>query len=289
MDDAIVTALQNPAIMIDKSASPASVSAVGEVITYSYVVTNTGDVTLTNVTVSDTHISPDPICGPWTLAPGASMTCTAEYAVTQGDLDAGHIYNVGIGRGQPPIGPPVTDDDEVDVPTVQMPAITLDKSAAEASYDAVGDVIHYTFVITNTGNVTLNPVSLSDSLVGVTCDDLDMALAPGEFMTCTGSYTITQGDLDAGHVYNLATASGQPPVGAPVTATDEVDVPADQMPAIAIDKMAWPTTVQVAGSPIIYTYVVENTGNVTLHGVSVSDDLVGAITCPPIRWLRVSR
>jgi len=61
-----------------KSADKTSVSAVGDVITYSFVVTNTGNVTLHNVTVTDTQIAPavaltsGPTCPTSTLAPGIS-------------------------------------------------------------------------------------------------------------------------------------------------------------------------------------------------------------------------
>ena len=36
---------------------------------------------------------------------------------------------------------------------------------AQSSVDAAGDVIHYSFPVTNTGNVTLTGVSLADPLI----------------------------------------------------------------------------------------------------------------------------
>ena len=109
------TALQCPApsLSIVKSADKTSVSAVGQVITYAFRVTNTGNVTLTNVTVTDTQISPalaltsGPTCPSSTLAPGASETCTATYTVTQADLSQNQITNAAVVTGTPPSGPPV--------------------------------------------------------------------------------------------------------------------------------------------------------------------------------------
>ena len=82
---------------------------------------------------------------------------------------------------------------------VQSRALTLVKTATPATYDAVGDVISYSYVVKNTGNVTLaGPVTVTDDKATVTCPA--GGLAPGASMTCTASYTITQGDLDAGSV-----------------------------------------------------------------------------------------
>ena len=71
------------------------------VITYSYRVTNTGNVTLTSVGVTDPMpgLSAINCNGVTSLAPGASVTCTATYTTTQADVDAGSITNTGTRRG----------------------------------------------------------------------------------------------------------------------------------------------------------------------------------------------
>ena len=61
-------------------------------------------------------------------------------------------------------------------------------------YDAVGDVINYSYKITNTGNVTLHlPFVVTDDKT--TVPDGAGPLAPGAYVTVTASYTITQADL----------------------------------------------------------------------------------------------
>ena len=61
-------------------------------ISYSYAVTNTGNVTLAGpVTVADDKATVT--CPAGGLAPGASMTCTASYTITQADLDSGSVKN----------------------------------------------------------------------------------------------------------------------------------------------------------------------------------------------------
>jgi len=167
------------------------------------------------------------------------MTCTATYTVTQADVDAGEITNTATADSDD-IAEPVTAKALVDVP--QDTDLTLAKSANPTSYDSVGDVITYSIVVTNTGNVTLTNVEVTDSLVGasaIICTDADTTgpsniietLAPtDEPVTCTASYTMTQGNLNDGSVTNTATATaadqgpGEPPTD--VTASDSATVTA---------------------------------------------------------------
>ena len=147
-------------------------------------------------------------CPVTTLAPGESTTCTATYTLTQADVDAGHVANTAtVDRHATRNGTDVTATDSTDTPIAAGPAITLDKQAGVPSGDAAGDTIAYTFLVTNTGNVTLTGVTVDDPLVGaVSCPVT--TLAPGASTTCTATYTLTQADVDAGVVDNTATATG---------------------------------------------------------------------------------
>src|SRR6478735_10461694 len=93
-------------------------------ISYSYLVTNNGNVTLHDVRVSDPHDGLSPLgcdpAQPASLDPGQTMTCTASYTTTQADLDAGSITNVGTVTGTPPTGPAVTDTDDAVVTADQL-------------------------------------------------------------------------------------------------------------------------------------------------------------------------
>jgi len=100
-----------PAVGLVKSASVQEYSAAGTVITYTYTVTNTGDVPLAKVTVTDPMAGLSAInCGGSgsnvipSLAVGASETCTATYKTTAGDVKAGSITNVGTVTGTSPTG-----------------------------------------------------------------------------------------------------------------------------------------------------------------------------------------
>src|SRR6202021_2655334 len=99
----------NPKIALVKSASITSYSAAGTPVTYSYKVTNSGNVTLTSVSVTDPMAGLSAItCPGTTLAPGASETCTATYTTTQTDVNNGAITNTGTATGTAPNGTKVT-------------------------------------------------------------------------------------------------------------------------------------------------------------------------------------
>lgn len=124
------------------------------------------------------------------------MTCTATYITTQEDVDSGSVANTATATGHPPSGPDVTAQSSVTIPAKQSPAISLTKSGLPPSYAVAGTTITYAYVATNTGNVTLDPVSLTDSKLGtITCPQT--ALAPGASMTCNASSPITADDVDA--------------------------------------------------------------------------------------------
>ena len=222
--------------MVDKSAGAivdvdGNGPDAGDTITYTFTVTNTGNVTLNPVALSDPKLGGALTCPATTLAGGASMTCTAvTYTLTVADVDAGAVNNTATVTGTPPTGPAVTGTDNTSPPIAGSPAISLDKTAVtivdgDGNGPDAGDTITYTFLITNTGNVTLTAVAVSDPLLGaITCPA--GALAPGATRTCTPvTYTLTQADIDAGTRNNTATATGTPPTGPAVTGTDTTTTP----------------------------------------------------------------
>ncbi|MFC3879250.1 gliding motility-associated C-terminal domain-containing protein, partial [Algoriphagus namhaensis] len=88
-----VPAGQVPSIEILKEADKSSVSEVGEVITYTLTVTNTGNVALTDVSIEDPKLSYSENIGD--LGVGESQQITLTYIVTISDiLDQGDILNV---------------------------------------------------------------------------------------------------------------------------------------------------------------------------------------------------
>ena len=72
---------------VDKSSTTTAISATGAV-PYSYLLTNTGNVTLTGIALVDDKTDAAPVCVDATLAPLATTTCSAVHTVTQAELDS---------------------------------------------------------------------------------------------------------------------------------------------------------------------------------------------------------
>jgi uncharacterized repeat protein (TIGR01451 family) len=157
------------------------------------------------------------VCSPTangsSLAPGASITCTASHTITQADLDAGSFFNEAcVSSTTPNSNSPCSD---VTTPGTKNPHLTITKTdnLNPAKYDHVGQVITYTIVATNDGNVTLSGVTVTDdpSLDNFSCLPSNPAdLAPGATITCTGTHSITAADLSAGSFKDTACADDGP-------------------------------------------------------------------------------
>ena len=103
-----------------------------------------------------------------------------------------------------------------DVIGIQNPELTLVKSADRAEYTAPGEIINYILTVTNTGNVTITGITVSDPIVTVTCPGAPYTLVPGASRTCTAQYTVTAADVLAGSIINTADAAGTSPSAVPV-------------------------------------------------------------------------
>ena len=268
---------QAPALTIDKTAKASY--GPGDMITYSYLVTNTGNVTINALAVSDDKLGAI-TCPVSSLAPAAFTTCTATHLVSGADLDLGSITNTATADGSPTGGVlvPATDTLTVAI-TGQAPALSLKKTSDQDGY-VVGDTIDYTYLVTNTGNVAIGNLAVTDDkLADVTCPATPTTLNPGDTITCTATYKTVAADV--GKITNNAKVTGDPPTGDPVQATDSrtVTVTAAAAPALSLKKTS-DQDGYVVGDTIDYTYLVTNTGNVAIGNLAVTDDKLADVTCP---------
>ncbi|MBN1478787.1 T9SS type A sorting domain-containing protein, partial [candidate division KSB1 bacterium] len=251
----------------------------GDPVTWTYVVTNTGNVTLTNIVVTDDiegEIGTIP-----SLDPGQSATLT-----WNGTASVGQYANVGTASTTYD-GQTVEESDPSHYLGTIRPEPSLDIEKATNGQDAddptgpnitEGDVVTWTYVVTNTGNVTLTSIVVTDDKIGDvgTIPSLD----PGQSHTLTKTGTATLGqygnvgtattthedqtiqDSDPSHYFGIQKATPSLDIE---KATNGEDADAPKGPEI------------MEGDKVTWTYVVTNTGNVTLTNIVVTDDVLGQV------------
>ncbi|HVA85453.1 MAG TPA: hypothetical protein VNF73_03930 [Candidatus Saccharimonadales bacterium] len=269
-----------PGIHIVKAANPTSLPAGGGPVTYTYVVTNTGNTPLGNVTVTDNECAGVQLVGGDTNGNGKldlsetwHYSCTATITAT-----TTNVATVTASSG----GTQVQDTDSATVAvTASNAAINVVKTASPTGLPAAGGSVTYTYVVTNKGNVPLSNISVVDDKCpnvtptgGDTNSNGKLDLGESWTYSCTTTLTVT--------TTNTVLATGF--VGAtPVTDTDTalvtVGTPTTPTPRVRITKTAAPVTLPPGGGSVTYTYAITNKGDVPLSGVSVSDN-----TCAPVTF-----
>jgi uncharacterized repeat protein (TIGR01451 family) len=162
------------------------------------------------------------------------------------------------------------------------PGLAITKEA-DVAFSKVGDTINYTIIVTNTGDVELINVYVTDSLVG----DLWVGgvLGIGESMQFDVPYVVQMGDPEP--LVNTATATAGladlPNIIGPVEASATVDL---VHPGISLTKTCDPMTGAV-GDIITYTITIANTGDVDLENVTVMDSLLGDLSAYFVDYLAV--
>lgn len=237
-------------LFVTKSVSPASTTMVdpGDTLTYTLTFDNTAGTTGAPVDWTDdlagdlddgSLVQPFPTTNPGGLAVSpigsdgeftitgtvpASSASTITYQVRVDDPDVGdHVLtNYVVPTGTTP--PTTCDPTDVHCTTnpVSNPDITIKKTADPTTVAAAGDLVTYSFLVQNTGNVDLTAVDVVDTdlpgLGPITCGpgatpDGQVTLPAGGSTVCTAQYTVTASDVVARSVPNTATAEGTDPSG----------------------------------------------------------------------------
>lgn len=285
--------------------SPNNLSHAGDVVTYTFTATNSGTRTLSHLTIAagsfnGTGTLNNVTCASQTIAPNASVTCSATYSVTQADLDSlTSLIHVATAIADDSVGESIqSNPTKTTVPLIRQPELSLSKSASVASFGAAGETIPFVFTVTNTGNVTLTTIGVDElnfsgtgTLSQVICPE--ESLAPNASLTCSATYVTTQADYSAQEVTNTARAFasfGTTDIDSPQST---VTVPAVGIaPGISMAVASDVDAVSFAEDTITYSFVLTNTGNVTLTGIGPdiasggfngsAGLLASAITCPEV-------
>lgn len=309
-DDDKVPVKRAPAISLVKSHKASDVVDVnkngrtdaGDTVVFNFLTKNTGNLKLTNVTVTDPKLTAAGVALEkggklGALNPGQSVNIkSAPYKLTQGDVDAGIFKNVATSTGQSTGGAVnATDNDSVSpdqTPGIEIVKSHKDTDIIDVNEDKIvnlGDTVKFTLVATNTGVLTLNNVVITDDIlakagVKLSNDGKVGTLAPGKSGTVTSEpYTLTQADVDSGTFVNVGVATGQSPKG-PVKDDDDDKVPTDGTPAVELIKSHADTDIADVnesgttdlGDTVVFTFEATNTGTVTLDDVVVTDETLAA-------------
>ncbi|NBQ69541.1 MAG: hypothetical protein EBU46_12230 [Nitrosomonadaceae bacterium] len=201
----------------------------GDTITYNYTVTNIGNISLLNAAASDDKLGGLTLSGLTDidgdgdaddLAVGASATASATATLTQAQIDAGSVTNIATGKGTGTNGKDVEDSDTNTVKIIQDPKLTVEKYVSvdggntwdkadsptgPTMVNTAGMNPLFKFEVTNTGNVTLHDVVLTDDggTSSTTGDDTTFNIGT---LNVGGSWIY--GD-DVGEKYELLWKPGQ--------------------------------------------------------------------------------
>ena len=149
--------------------------------------------------------------------------------------------------------------------------------------------VSFRFVVTNSGDVPLSSLTLTDSALDVSGCVLPESLGPGAFFECTvGPLAVVQGQHS-----NTATASGAFE-GSAATDTDSAHYFGGDRPSIDVEKLVsidggatWedadsaPGPSVEVGADVSFRFVVTNDGNVALGSLSLGDDTLDVSSCAP--------
>lgn len=267
-----------PGLDVNKSCPAAA--AIGDEITYTIDILNTGNETLDITSVVDTvngHAGVNITSSfPNTVAAGATVSATYSYTVLASDPDplpnSVAVAAVGLQSGAT-----VTGNASCETDVTHVPDIDVTKSCPAAV--AAGADIAYTITVENTGDEPLTGVTVNDSLLGNITGDFDVDLANpfpvGALATAEVTYQPKAGDPDP--ITNTVTATG---TGADSTdrATDTASCRTDitHVAGIAVSKTC--PAFAGEGDTITYSITVSNTGNEDLEDVTVMDSVLGDLS-----------
>jgi uncharacterized repeat protein (TIGR01451 family) len=253
----------HPAIKLVKTVDKLVIYS-GEEVNYTYRVNNTGDVTLSNIKVTDnTGLVPAYVSGD---ANGNAKLETSETWLYKAKANpTADVTNIGNATGTD-----TTNRDVYSTSTAQVdvihPGIKLVK-VVDKPVTYSGEVVKYTYIVNNTGDVNLTGITVTDNMglvpTLVAGDDGDNVLE----LSVSWVYQVFSSPTS--DVTNIGRATGIDPSGRNVYSTDDASVDVIH-PGIGIQKIANKPVIY-SGEEVIYTFLIRNTGDVNLANIRLND------------------
>ncbi len=272
-----------PAITVTKTANPTSVAETGGNVTFTFTVANTGNKTVTILTMEDDKFGAvgSGLCQPGTvLSPGASCSYLPLLPVPAGVAGGSHVNTFTATAVDADQNEVSDSDDAVVTYTDVLPQVTVSKSANPNTVVQSGDDVTFTFTVTNSGTVSAEIISLVDDTFGALVGDADCevgtVLGVGASCGFEATFAIPAGLPGDTHV-NVFTATVEDIDGNEASDDDDATVTYTDVPAtITMTKTPSPSSVTAPGANVTYTVVITNTSDVdTVVITSLVDDKFG--------------
>ena len=268
----------DPTLVVNKTHDKSQTYKAGDVITFTITAKNIYEeaktITLEELegVALDANVFEN-------VAPGAEVTATATYTVTEQDIVNGTFTN-NVTVTFSGVDDKFTGTDTVDELEDANPHMTITKTtvgAEEGHIYKLNDVINYKITATNDGNLTLTNVKVEDALtgnVGENAFTIDI-LAPGEAQTFDVRYVVTENDVLEGKVINNATGTATDPTDpdepkTPVTPGEKEDPIETPNPSLAVVKTSDKTGVVKLGETKQFTATYTVTEDDILEGTIVN-------------------
>ena len=253
----------SPALALVHTLTSAT-ARIGDTVTYAYVVTNTGRVTLHDLALSSPRLGALPL-PPTSLAPGAHGAGAHQFVVTEADLPGPATLGVAVTGANAVAGVRATTVSTLTLAVQPQPglALTVLPPAAPARS---GETVTMRVQITNTGDVTLHNLAVGAGQFGAAVLAATQ-IAPGAATGGELRILISEA-AQPGPAPLTVTASAAPRAGgAPVTATTSAQVALLRPPAFTVTVSA-PAQARV-GEEIAVTVSIRNSGDATLTGFTL--------------------
>lgn len=130
------------------------------------------------------------------------------------EITAYDQYDFDSRAGNGPQTPDEDDDETLPVTAVGPPAIVVTTTTDVPTVDSAGDVIHYTVEVKSIGTTELTGILVTDPDMTLTYQsgdtDGDGVMDVGEIWIYTGSYTVSQAEIDAcDPIHSVVTADSE--------------------------------------------------------------------------------
>ena len=223
-------------------------AATGGWITYSGIVTNSGNVTLNNVYVVNNQPAPNtPVIGPLTLAPHASTTFTASFTAPANACSVSSAVTVTGSDNCTQLM--VTNTASATCPLITTPLLTLTQNCPTNPVNP-GGLLTYSGTVSNAGNITLTNVVVLNNLSGATPLLTNATLAPGAATNFNGNYPVPTNCS----TMSISTSTGRSICGVAVTNTVSTTCPILTAPAIEVTQTC-PITSVLPGGILTYSEI----------------------------------